>query len=390
MANNWQAAMQVIEKIEQAGFEAVVVGGAVRDLYLQKESNDVDVATSALPTEVKSLFSNTIDVGIEHGTILVMDMNEPIEVTTYRTDGIYVDHRRPDAVQFVRTLEDDLQRRDFTMNAMAQTRENELIDLFGGKADMDARIIRAVGDPSLRFQEDALRMLRAVRFSAQLGFAIEDKTIQAIKEHAATIQYVAMERIQVELSKIWTGVYVANGLMALEQSGLADYLPGEFIAHEWTSFETEGRLVGWAYFCLLNRDAEAQLLAAYKCSNKDKAFVKQVIEAYKGLNSGWDNVHYFMYELQVLQTAYCFAKWQNKLLDFSYDSIGQKKLALPIQQKSDLAVSGLDFMQWTNQKRGPWLKQALQDALLAVVAGEVANNPQQLKKWFLDTYNDKG
>lgn len=387
---NWQAAMQVIEKIEQAGFEAVVVGGAVRDLYLQKASHDVDVATSALPTEVKALFSTTIDVGIEHGTVLVTDMVEPIEVTTYRTDGTYVDHRRPDAVQFVRTLKDDLQRRDFTMNAMALTRTNELIDLYGGKADIDAKMIRAVGDPVLRFQEDALRMLRAVRFSAQLGFAIEEATMMAIKQHAATIQYVAMERIHAELSKIWTGKYVAIGLASLEQSELASFLPGQFKASQWADFQTEDRIVGRAYLCVLNADFDAQLLTVYKCSNKDKAFVKQVLQAYKALEAGWQPVHYFRYELYALQTAYRFAQWQQGEQTVSFEEIEQNKLALPIQQTSELAVSGHDFMQWTSKKRGPWLKQVLNDALQAVLNGEVANDPQQLKEWLINAFNDEG
>ena len=203
MKRQWQAAKQVIRQLEEAGFEAVFVGGAVRDALLGRPGNDVDVATSAVPGEVKAVFSKTIDIGIEHGTVLVLDAEEPIEVTTYRTDGEYADHRRPDGVVFVRSLEEDLKRRDFTMNAIAMDADERIIDLYGGQQDIQQKIIRAVGNPSERFAEDALRMLRAVRFSAQLGFTIEQATLAAVKEHAAEISFVARERIAAELEKIW-------------------------------------------------------------------------------------------------------------------------------------------------------------------------------------------
>ena len=179
------------------------------------------------------------------------------------------------------------------------------------------KLIRAVGNASERFQEDALRMLRAVRFTAQLGFRIEEQTLEAIKQHAETIQYVAVERIQVELSKIWIGIHAARGIAALEQSGLARYLQGDFDVQQWTSFQTKDRLVGWAYLCLVNDDVEARFLTAYKCSNKDKQFVKNVLHAYKLLSEGWQSIHYFQFELAELQTAYRFAQWQHNTAGIS-------------------------------------------------------------------------
>lgn len=388
--NTWQAAMQVIERIEQAGFEAVVVGGAVRDLYLNKPGNDVDVATSALPTEIKALFTSTIDVGIEHGTVLVLDTGEPIEVTTYRTEGKYEDHRRPDEVEFVRNLADDLQRRDFTINAMAFTRSGEFIDLYGGRADLDAKIIRAVGDAEIRFQEDALRMLRAVRFCAQLGFVIEQNTLAAMTKQAVTIKFVAMERVQVELSKLWTGTHVANGVAALVESGLAEFLPGQFQTVAWKEFQTTERLVGWAYFCLLNNDDDALLLSTYKCSNKDKQFVKKVLQAYRALEIGWSTYDYFQFDWDILKTAYTFAVWQQQMPPFTVEHIDACKQALAIQDVSQLAVTGRHFMEWSASKRGPWIKEALQQALLAVLAREIPNTEQHLKDWFMHAYSDEG
>lgn len=164
--HEFEAAFDLMKKLSDEGFDAVVVGGAVRDTLLGAPVHDVDVATSAKPEQMKQVFKKTVDIGIEHGTILVLDAKEPVEVTTYRTEGTYVDHRRPDQVDFVTDLAEDLKRRDFTINAMALRLNNEVVDLFGGQQDLKAKKIRAVGTASERFQEDALRMLRAVHFSA--------------------------------------------------------------------------------------------------------------------------------------------------------------------------------------------------------------------------------
>lgn len=388
--NEWQAARYVITAIEAAGYEAVIVGGAVRDLYLQKPNADVDVATSALPEEVKELFAHTVDVGIEHGTVLVLDAGEPVEVTTFRTESTYSDHRRPDEVQFVRSLEEDMLRRDFTMNAMALNSAGDIIDLFGGKQDLDAGVIRAVGHAEARFAEDALRMLRAVRFSSQLGFTIEACTLKAIQQQAHTIAHIAVERVQVELSKLWCGPYVATGVKALEESRLAAFLPGTFSANDWQDVQTTERLAGWAYFCLINEDPDATLLHTYKCSNKDKQFVKQTLRAHKALVQQWRAWDYFSFDLDVLETAYQLAMWQQQVLPFSRASIAVSKQALPIKQKSDLAITGKQVLEWAARTRGPWIKDALERALQLVVEGTIENDTMQLKDWFINEFNDEG
>lgn len=389
MKREWQAAHQVIAAIEAAGYEAVIVGGAVRDFYLNKPSSDVDVATSALPAEVKAIFAHTVDVGIAHGTVLVLDCGEPVEVTTYRTESGYSDHRRPDAVQFVRSLAEDLRRRDFTMNAMALKSEQTLIDLYGGQEDLDARVIRAVGNAAERFSEDALRMLRAVRFCSQLGFTIEEQTLYAMQQHADRIRQIAIERIEVELSKLWCGTYVYQGVQALVESGLAQHLPGQFEPAQWQLVQTESRLVGWAYFCYVNADLEATLLQKYRCSNKDKAFVKQTLQAVAALQRGWCDWDYFSFELEVLQAAYTIAVWQHAQPVFDVREIATRKQQLPIQQKSQLAISGQQLMQWSGDRRGPWMKEALDLALRGVVAGHLQNNVDELKDWFMHEFNEQ-
>lgn len=193
----------IINKLEEAGFEAYAVGGCVRDSYLGREPDDWDITTNAKPNEVKSLFHHTIDTGIKHGTVTVLKNHIGYEVTTYRIDGEYEDNRHPKEVTFTASLIEDLKRRDFTINAMA-VNENGVVDKFDGLGDIEAGIIRCVGDAKERFSEDALRMMRAVRFSAQLGYSIEHSTRQAITELKDNLRDISAERINVELTKLIT------------------------------------------------------------------------------------------------------------------------------------------------------------------------------------------
>lgn len=384
----WQAAKEVIKKIEHAGFEAFIVGGAVRDHYLQKENNDVDIATSALPEEIQTIFSQTIDVGIAHGTVIVLDCGEPIEVTTYRTESTYSDHRRPDTVEFVRNLQEDLKRRDFTMNAMALSQMGEYIDYYDGRQHIDSKVICAVGEPDQRFEEDALRMLRAVRFAAQLHFSIEENTFDAIRQKAASIEYVAIERIQVELSKIFISAHAAFGIEYMEKTTLSNFLNGDFTSSDWTRFYSEDRQVGWAYFCLVN-GSDLTLLTKYRCSNKDKLFVKTVLDAYGSLLSGMSLADLMRFDPMILKTAYKFTIWQNHKLESSYEQLMAQKNTLPIQHVNELAITGKDLMEWSPKKRGSWIKQSLDAAVEAVLNGKVQNDKQQLKEWFY-AFHDEG
>lgn len=194
----------IIHKLYENGFEAYAVGGCVRDTILGREPKDWDITTSAKPNQVKALFDYTIDTGIEHGTVTVMLNHVGYEVTTYRIDGEYEDNRHPKEVIFTSNLVEDLKRRDFTINAMAYNEKEGLIDVFGGEQDLKDKLVRCVGIAEDRFGEDALRMLRAVRFAAQLGFEIVPETAQAIKKLAPTIEHVSAERIQVEMVKLLT------------------------------------------------------------------------------------------------------------------------------------------------------------------------------------------
>ena len=194
----------ILHTLQGAGCEAYAVGGCIRDSLLGRTPDDWDITTSARPEETKALFGKTIDTGIQHGTVTVMRHGRGYEVTTYRVDGEYEDGRHPKEVTFTASLEEDLKRRDFTVNAMAYNEEDGLVDLFGGRQDLERKIIRCVGEANERFEEDALRIMRAVRFSAQLGFTIEEQTKEAIRGHADRLRQVSAERIQMELTKLVT------------------------------------------------------------------------------------------------------------------------------------------------------------------------------------------
>ena len=194
----------IINNLQLAGYDAFAVGGCVRDSILARKPQDWDITTSAKPEAIKEIFRRTVDTGIEHGTVTVMIGKDSYEVTTYRIDGAYEDSRHPKEVRFTNCLEEDLRRRDFTINAMAYNDDVRLVDVFGGMQDLNHHLIRCVGDPRERFSEVALRILRAVRFSAQLDFPIEPDTAKAVKELAPNLKNISAERIQTELVKLLT------------------------------------------------------------------------------------------------------------------------------------------------------------------------------------------
>lgn len=204
----------LLERLTAAGYEAYIVGGCVRDLLMGKEPSDWDVCTSALPKQIKDCFKDkkTVDTGIAHGTVTVFSEEQPVEITTYRIDGDYRDGRHPASVSFTKSLEEDLKRRDFTMNAMAYHFEQGLIDLFGGRQAVSARIVAAVGEPERRFKEDALRIMRGLRFAAVLGFEIEERTLTAMFACADLLKQISKERISEELAKLLLGDFADSVL----------------------------------------------------------------------------------------------------------------------------------------------------------------------------------
>lgn len=222
-----EAVEEIITRLNDHGYEASAVGGCVRDSLLGRKPEDWDITTSARPEQVKAIFRRTIDTGIAHGTVTIMVDKVGYEVTTYRIDGEYEDGRHPKEVQFTSNLIEDLKRRDFTINAMAYSSQNGIVDAFGGVEDLKSGLIRCVGNPIDRFTEDALRILRAVRFSAQLGFEIEPATYEAIRVIAPNLMNVSKERILAELSKLLTSAH-PNRIRMVYETGMAPFISADF------------------------------------------------------------------------------------------------------------------------------------------------------------------
>lgn len=240
------AAMEAIKTLTDAGFPTFVVGGAARDLAMGRNPKDYDLCTSARPEDVMRLFTKTIPVGVSFGVVVVVIDGVQIEIATFRTDGCYSDARRPDIVFYGDTLEGDLERRDFTMNGLALSvppylgsssanhrmmgNDEVILDFVGGLADIDAKVIRCIGDPATRFTEDALRMMRAVRFAAQLGFDIEERTKSAIIHLARNINRVSRERVRDEMFKILTSDHASRGISLLFSTGLAQHIFAPYVS----------------------------------------------------------------------------------------------------------------------------------------------------------------
>ena len=277
----------VIGKIRDAGYEAFAVGGCVRDTLLGRTPEDWDVTTSARPEAVKAIFERTVDTGLQHGTVTVLKNRKGYEVTTYRIDGEYHDGRHPDSVEFTPDLLEDLKRRDFTINAMAYSHETGIVDEFGGMEDLKAGIVRCVGRPEDRFTEDALRLLRALRFSAQLGFEIEESTYAAIKTIAPNLAKVSKERVQAELTKLLLSAHPER-ILLLKETGLsAQIVPGFDAVFAPALFSKLSRLpaeksLRWAGFllCQSTKQAEA-VLKGLKMDNETIGNVSRMIEGAK-------------------------------------------------------------------------------------------------------------
>ena len=277
----------VIGKIRDAGYEAFAVGGCVRDTLLGRTPEDWDVTTSARPEAVKAIFERTVDTGLQHGTVTVLKNRKGYEVTTYRIDGEYHDGRHPDSVEFTPNLLEDLKRRDFTINAMAYSHETGIVDEFGGMEDLKAGIVRCVGRPEDRFTEDALRLLRALRFSAQLGFEIEESTYAAIKTIAPNLAKVSKERVQAELTKLLLSAHPER-ILLLKETGLsAQIVPGFDAVFAPALFSKLSQLpaeksLRWAGFLLCQSTKQAEtVLKGLKMDNETIGNVSRMIEGAK-------------------------------------------------------------------------------------------------------------
>lgn len=380
----FEPARPVLQQIEQAGFEAYFVGGCVRDTILGDHIHDIDIATSAYPSEIKQIFKRTVDTGIEHGTVMILDHGKGYETTTFRTESGYQDFRRPDKVTFVRSLSEDLKRRDFTINALAMKENGEVIDLFDGLNDLKKHLIQAVGDPEARFHEDALRMMRAVRFASKLDFDIDPQTLQGVKDNASLLRKIAVERTQVEMEKLLLGQNPPRGLHAMITTGLYQYCPelqgqveGLQRLANCKQWPLTSNVAAWSallYALDISAADSAHFLRQWKLSNDLMSAVKSVLvflgQAKNGAVDAWALFQCGKNNLQAaaeVATLFAFTQEQVQEWQNAYAN-------LAIHDRHELAVNGGQLIQKTSLKPGPAMGKVLNQALRAVVAGEVANS----------------
>lgn len=387
MPSEFQEALPVLEKIKESHFEAYFVGGSVRDVLLNRPIHDVDIATSSYPEETKTIFPRTVDVGVEHGTVLVLENKKAYEITTFRTEDVYVDYRRPSQVSFVRSLKEDLKRRDFTINALALDETGQIIDLFQGLNDIDHHILRAVGVPSERFNEDALRIMRGFRFQATLGFTIEEKTFEAMKNCVPLLTKISIERIFIEFDKLLTAPFWRQGLETLIRSQAINYLPDmencqtklEKLFQLEDNFRFSSSEQAWAALLLELEISDVRtFLNKWKCS---KTFSKKVAELVEISIIREDRKltkrDCYRYDLDLLRKAEELRKAKNLSVDFI--SIEKLYASLTIYNKHEIKMNGSMLMKTFAFKPGPTLGKILSEIEWAIVDGKLENTVESIK-----------
>jgi tRNA nucleotidyltransferase (CCA-adding enzyme) len=397
----FEAALPILATIEAGGYEAYFVGGSVRDTLLGKPIHDVDIATSAYPNEVKELFERTIDTGIEHGTVMILDHGQGYETTTFRTESTYTDFRRPDEVTFVRSLEEDLKRRDFTVNALAMKADGTIIDLFDGLADLDNGILRAVGDANERFNEDALRMVRAVRFAAQLDFEIEPATLVAIRDNAALMAHIAVERTNVEFTKLMQGKAAHYAVLEMVTTGLFKFMPAlggselDLVAFAklLAANQPQTAEIAWTLLAFelgLSSEDSNKFLRTWKHSKDMLNEVRASLTLLNKLRLG-DVTNFDLYMTgSAIHTALAVAELSELQVDTQ--RLAERYDALVIKSKAELQMTGKELTVDFGLKPGPLFGRLINDLEAAVVAGELPNDAAALAdavKTAIENENEK-
>ena len=384
-------AMPVLRTLEDAGFEAYFVGGSVRDVLLHRHVHDVDITTSAYPEEVKELFDKSIDTGIKHGTVTVLYGGESYEITTFRTESGYQDFRRPDHVTFVQNLDEDLKRRDFTINALAMDMHGDIVDLFNGIEDLKNHIIRAVGNPEKRFHEDALRMMRAVRFMSQLEFKLEEKTEQAIKDNHELLKKISVERIREEFVKMGLGPFSRQAFQIFLDTQLSEDVP-DFAGkkdllqvYPQLKFSPTMETSLWAVIIILlkvSNENIGKFMRDWKNSNAMTEKVEQIIKMFD-LIADHVPTDYELFEagediiINTIDVADILGQ------PVSSEALVDRYLALPIKTPSELAVDGR-FLIKRGMRPGTQLGRTLNQIRKKVVACEIENSEEAIEQYLDD------
>ena len=377
----FNSAINVLEKFNEAGYEAYFVGGCVRDYLLNDDFSDIDITTNALPDEVKKIFRKSIDTGIQHGTVTILINGDSFEVTTFRTEDDYIDHRTPEKVEFVSDLKEDLDRRDFTINAMALDSKGELYDYHCGEKDLRNKIIKTVNNPNERFFEDALRMLRAFRFSSKLGFEIEENTLKAIKNNAELIKFVSIERIVNEFRKLLTGKGNKRSLELLLDSKLNNYIP--FLDEISKIIDFSNYTFCQSLYILSNiNDISFEKLKELKLSNKE---IKQV-KIYEKINKDFISnipleIILYNYDIEDVAFIASYSKY--------YDMEDIEKIKLPIESFNDIAITSMEIISIIDKPAGPWIKEIIKKLEEDILLSKIDNRRKDILDFLIKIRDNK-
>ena len=377
----FNSAINVLEKFNEAGYEAYFVGGCVRDYLLNDEFSDIDITTNALPDEVKQIFRKSIDTGIQHGTVTILVNGDNFEVTTFRTEDDYIDHRTPEKVEFVSDLKEDLDRRDFTINAMALDSKGKLYDYHCGEMDLRNKVIKTVNNPNERFFEDALRMLRAFRFSSKLGFEIEENTLKAIKNNAELIKFVSIERIVNEFRKLLTGRGNKRSLELLLDSNLNNYIPFLDEISKIIDFSNYTFCQSLYILSKIN-DISFEKLKELKLSNKE---IKQ-IKIYEKINEEFSSnvpLEIILYNYDVNDVSF-IASYSNYC-----DNEDIERIKLPIKSFNDIAITSMEIISIIDKPAGPRIKEIIKKLEEDIILYKIDNTKKDILDFLMKIRDNK-
>lgn len=407
--NMAERSADVIRTLLQHGYEAYWVGGCVRDEYMGRRVSDMDITTSALPEVTCSVFPKVVPTGIKHGTVTVLMEGQAFEVTTYRVESGYEDHRHPTEVAFVRDVKEDLTRRDFTMNAMARGIDGSWVDPFGGREDIDKQVIRCVGDARLRFREDALRMVRCIRFASVFGFSIALHTWKGILSERDTLSWIAMERIRSEFEKIMTGPTPLRGLEMFLRSGLYSRMkaPFPYTGHDVPIMEAihrtapEHSSIRWSLLllaCGISAQEAERLLRSWTFSNKQREAIVKLLalhESYAQVNEEKEKEkekqsgRLTWIKLVLAHGAEAAHSWLQMQTAMEWTGAATVSPAvmeqlegwlqeLQIRNLKDLNITGSELLLALDKRGGAWLGELLGELLEKAAAGLINNDKESL------------
>ena len=366
------AGHEVLRKLNEAGYVAYFVGGMVRDRLLGREIYDIDITTAARPEQVQSLFERTYATGIAHGTITVIIEKIPVEVTTFRIESDYQDFRHPNQVVFTSSLVEDLQRRDFTINAIAQNIEGDILDPIRGLEDLKSKTLKAVGNAEVRFREDPLRILRGIRFVSKLGFRLDEEAYQAIKSQRQLMKHLAKERVKKELEGLMTGIYKEKAIQLIFETEIFEVFEVFKPLTKYKEYSFKSLVKGLDFFVLVGLEVEdiQKFVTEWPFSKKEKKmiqFIKTLIN-----EPLQDAQIQYLYGIETRELYYrirCFLE---------QETLSFKSIELPIKGRKDLDIKVSELIDAAGKPSGPWTGQMLAKIELKVILGELKNEKSEI------------